>query len=190
MPVPPQQDVVLHDRQPARGEQHLHHRLVHPDGCGEDAGADIGNVGELEQTLQGAVFSVGAVHDREDQVERQAGDDRVTRVVGPAVVADPAFNREHRLVTRVRDEMQFSCGARGAPGVEPDVLDRVAGRFQCRGALGEDPVAILLNPDGYRLVALAVEIGKDGGRRGERHRVLTRAAAVDDANAETSHLGI
>jgi len=53
----------------AGGEEHaLHGILVHAGGGAEDAGADIGDVGELEETLDGAVFAEGAVEDGEDDI--------------------------------------------------------------------------------------------------------------------------
>ena len=62
---------VGHDRQPVRGEQRLHHRLVHADGRAEHAGADVGHVGELQQPLHGAVLAVRAVEHREDHVDAE-----------------------------------------------------------------------------------------------------------------------
>src|SRR4029077_3316177 len=38
--------------------------------------------------------------------------------------------------------------------------------------------------DGHRLVAVRVEILEHGGSRGERHFMLARPAAVDDADAD------
>ena len=60
------------DRQAVRGEDDLHHPLVHADRGGEHAGADVGDVGQLEQPLDRAVLAVGAVQHREDDVEVQA----------------------------------------------------------------------------------------------------------------------
>ena len=57
-------------RQAGGGEEALHGVLVHAGGGAEDAGADVGDVGELEEALDGAVFAEGAVEDGEDDVER------------------------------------------------------------------------------------------------------------------------
>ena len=51
------------------GEEPLHGVLVHGGGGAEDAGADVGDVGEFEEALDGAVFAEGAVEDGEDDVE-------------------------------------------------------------------------------------------------------------------------
>jgi hypothetical protein len=45
-------------------------RLVHAGGGAEHAGADVGDVGEFEEALDGAVFAEGAVEDGEDDVQR------------------------------------------------------------------------------------------------------------------------
>ena len=56
--------------QASGGEEALHGVLVHAGGGAEDAGADVGDVGEFEEALDGAVFAEGAVEDGEDDVER------------------------------------------------------------------------------------------------------------------------
>ena len=50
-------------------EDGLHQRLVHADGAGGDATADVGQAGQLEHALQGAVLAVLAVDQREDDVD-------------------------------------------------------------------------------------------------------------------------
>ena len=58
----------------AGGEEHaLHGVFVHAGGGAEDAGADVGDVGELEEALDGAVFAEGAVEDGEDYVDAERG---------------------------------------------------------------------------------------------------------------------
>ena len=54
-----------------------------PTADASDARADIGDVGELEQPLNRAVFAVGPVQHGKNHVERQAGDRR-RRHVGAA----------------------------------------------------------------------------------------------------------
>ncbi len=51
------------------GEELLHGGLVHAGGGAEDAGADVGYVGEFEEALDGAVFAEGAVEDGKDYVQ-------------------------------------------------------------------------------------------------------------------------
>ena len=69
LPVGAQQGDVLHDGQAGLGEEALHHVLVHAGGGAEHAGADVGDAGQFEQTLDGAVFAKGAVQDGKNDVE-------------------------------------------------------------------------------------------------------------------------
>ena len=50
------------------GEEPLQRQLVHADSRGEDVGADVGKVEPLEQALDAAVLTEGAVQGREDGV--------------------------------------------------------------------------------------------------------------------------
>jgi hypothetical protein len=58
--------------QAAGAEDDLHHRLVHTHRRGEDAAADIRDVGQLEQSLYRAVLAVGPVEHGEQDIETQA----------------------------------------------------------------------------------------------------------------------
>ncbi len=51
------------------GEELLHDVFIHGGGGAEDAGADVGDVGDLEEALDGAVFAEGSVEDGEDYVD-------------------------------------------------------------------------------------------------------------------------
>ena len=55
--------------QPEGDEDALHVLLVLADGGGEDARADVGHPGELQQPLEGAVLAVRAVQHGEDDVD-------------------------------------------------------------------------------------------------------------------------
>ena len=66
-----QEGDVLRDGQLRGGEEALHDVLVHAGGGAEHAGADIGDSCEFEEALDGAVFTEGAVKDREDDVEAE-----------------------------------------------------------------------------------------------------------------------
>ena len=60
---------MLDDGQAGLREEALHRVLVHA-GCGaENAGADVGDAGQLEESLDGAVFAESAVQDGKDDVE-------------------------------------------------------------------------------------------------------------------------
>ena len=69
IPLGADEAVPVADRQAARGEQHLHHRLVHARRRRQHAGTDIRNVGQFEQALHRAVFAVRAVQHRKHHVE-------------------------------------------------------------------------------------------------------------------------
>ena len=74
-----------------------HHRLeeilVHAERRGGDAGADVGDVGELEKALHRAVLAEGPVQDGEDDVHALERGGRVVRGDGQhlAALADPAL---------------------------------------------------------------------------------------------------
>src|SRR5688572_8897534 len=79
---------------------------VHADRRGQHAAADVGQVGELEQALDGAVLAVGTVQDREDDVEAHALDDgalavaALERRLAVAGAIGGAVDAEERLVAR------------------------------------------------------------------------------------------
>ena len=64
---------VVHHREPFRPERALHHRLVHGRGGADDSRPDVGEPGQLEEPLHGAVLAEGAVQQREDHVEARGG---------------------------------------------------------------------------------------------------------------------
>src|SRR3989338_4783970 len=68
--APPHRD-ERRRRQPGLQEQPLLHLFVHPQRRAEHARAHVGQVGQLEQSLHGAVFAEGAVQDGENDVERE-----------------------------------------------------------------------------------------------------------------------
>src|SRR5262249_15906217 len=49
-------------------EKRFHDVFIHTGGRAQHPGADIGNVGKLQQTLNGAIFAEGAVEHGEDDV--------------------------------------------------------------------------------------------------------------------------
>ena len=60
---------MLRDRNAAVAHHLLEEILVHRERRRGDAGADVGDVGELEQPLHGAVLPEGPVQDRQDDVD-------------------------------------------------------------------------------------------------------------------------
>ena len=79
------------------GEEALHGVLVHGGGGAENARADVGDVGQLEEALDGSVLAEGAVQHGEDDVER--GGERVAglRKIGPGAAFEAVRGAPHRM---------------------------------------------------------------------------------------------
>ena len=60
---------VFRDRNPVVSQHRLEDVLVHAERRGEHARADVGDTGELEQALHGAVLAERAVQHREDDID-------------------------------------------------------------------------------------------------------------------------
>jgi hypothetical protein len=175
---------VRADRQARGSKHHFHDALVHSDRGGEDSRAHVGHVGQLEQSLNGAVLAVGPVQHGEDDVQVQAGDDRIAfGGIGAAAAAD----RQDRLGAGPRDEMDLASPAARPGGFEPRLLDHFRGRHRCRRAIRQRPAAVLFNADGNRFVSCAVEVCENRRRGCQRHFVFTRASAVKHADTKSLH---
>ena len=171
-------DEIFGLRQSSRRKHQLRDRLVHADRRCEHARADIGNVRELEQPLNRAVFAVGTMKHRKHHVEREAGDGR----------RGAALDRHDLLIARMRKQVRFAASAsEPLRRIRAALLDDLGGRRRDGQPIGDDPAAVLFDPDGDRFVALLVEVLHDGGGRCDGDFVLTRTAAVDDAHAEFFH---
>ncbi len=181
--VPPDDDPVGH-AQAARPEQDLHDRLVHADGGGQHAAPHVGDVGELEQSLNGAVLAVRAVQHGEDHVQREARHGRRRFcIVGPR---RSPIDENQRVVAGAWRQDDVAAGARPR-GLAAHLVDHVGGRGRRRRTIGQQPPPVLLDADGHRFVALAIEIREDGSRRRQRHFVLAGTATVQHADAKTFH---
>ena len=178
LPVALEHDLVVADRQALGGEHQLHRRLVHADRRREHAGADVGHVGELEQSLHRAVLAVRAVQHRKDDVERDAGDRPADQRVAARAIAISVSppGCATRCASQLRRRRRSSVA-----------LDHVGRLHHRRRRRRQRPAAVLLDPDRDRLVALGIEVLEHRRRRGQRHLVLAGAAAVDDADAEFLH---
>ena len=82
----PERDVPGH-RDPAVAEHRLEEVLVHAERRRSHAGADVGNAGELEQALHGAVLAERAVEDGQHDVDR--AERRRRAAVGTGSVSRP-----------------------------------------------------------------------------------------------------
>jgi queuine tRNA-ribosyltransferase len=83
--------------------------------------------------------------------------------------------------------MWTSRPLRTGRALEAGLFDCLGRRHGRRRAVGQRPAAVLLDPDGDRLVALPVQVGEHRRRRGERHFVLARAPAVQHADPQPFH---
>ena len=86
---------IFDDRQHAFLTDTFHHLLIHGDGGAEHARAHVGQVGQFEQALHGAIFAEGAVQHGEDHVDFRVraglGQDRARAPL--AVLVDKVFDR-------------------------------------------------------------------------------------------------
>ena len=97
-----------------------------------------------------------------------------------------AADRHQRVAAGMRDQMRFARRARQSRGrraAMTSAADISVGG--CDGSVQRPSFSIRI---GDGVVALGIEVLEHRGRRGERHLVLARAAAVDDADAEFLHV--
>ena len=127
---------------------------MYADGGAEDSGADVGDVGEFEEALDGAVFAEGSVEDGEDYVHSH----RCRGGLGEGEVG----------------------GGRGGCGEAEG--GRLTGEEGGGGGVAE-PVAGLGDADGDDVVLALVDGLEDGGGGEERDFVLAGAAAEENADA-------
>jgi hypothetical protein len=124
------------------------------------------------------------VENGKDDVEVEAGDDRLT-FVEPR--GDPAIDRQDSFLAGPRHHVHFTAAARGPRRLETGLLDDLRGRDGRRLPIGERPASIFFDAKRYRFVPRSIEIGKHRGRRGERHLVLTGPAAVKHTYSKSFH---
>ena len=150
--LPSGEHQALHHRQTAVPEQGLHDRLVHARGGGQDAAPNVGHPGQLQQSLDRAVLSVGAVEHGEYHVHIQ-----------PCIVL-PGGGR-HDLGPAGHDVHQgwFRAG------------ECVSGLQRLHGVALEEPPAFLGYPHRHHLVPRRVQLIHDGGGRGQGDLMLPRA---------------
>src|SRR5437660_4325372 len=177
-PLVTHDDLVLDHRQAMSLKDGLHRDLVHPDRRGQHAGAHVREVGQLEEPLDRAVFTIRTVqHDHNDvqaltETRGQAAcrldaDQRgVSRGLGLGTVGERLFHGSGVVVRK------------GDAGLIGQSTERVA---------ADDPASIARDPERHDPVTAALESGDDRRRRGEPDFVLAGAAAEDDADAKRRH---
>ena len=144
------------DGQLRGGEEALHDVLVHAGGRAEDTGADVGDSGEFEETLDGAVFAEGSVKNREDDVEAERRSRRRgVKVEGPGVGlegdegAGPALRGDGRHDDRfAAREDGGGCGGLGIAGAQGAGRSGGLSGEQTRSIRRGDPAAFLGDADG------------------------------------------
>ena len=112
-------------RQTVGGEHQLGRRLVHCDRGREHAGAHVRHVGQFEKPLHGAVFAVRSVQYREDDIQRQAGDDGAGGL---------AVDRHQRVAARMRHEVRLAQRLARRTLRRPDHVGRRHERGGLRGS--------------------------------------------------------
>ena len=161
------------DRKPFGGKQLLGELLVHPRGAGKHTGADVGDAGEFEQSLDRAVLAVRTVQDGEHHVD---GRQDLTGTGGKC----------HQLAAAPRIRRQGQLGARfgGHPGQLP-----VGDRERIRVGVGEHPRTLRRDADRDHLETLRVEVAQNAARGHAGDGVLVAAPAEDDGDAHAATAG-
>ena len=166
---------VRADLQPEGGEDALHVLLVHADGGREHARADVGDTGEFEQALQGAVLAVGAVQHREDDVD-------LAECLGHGA----GLGVDHLAAARVHRQQHRAL-------LVGDLLDRGHPALFDGHPLGlvrgQRPAALAGDADRQDVVLVAVDGPQHAGRGHHGHAVLGAAPAEDDGDARLAAVG-
>src|SRR5437899_269405 len=145
----------------------------------EHAGADVGQVGELEEALDRAVLPVRAVEHDDDDVE-------VAHLGGEAPSGlGPGEARRRGAVDGVGAVGQRLLDLAGA--VVRGRRDARLGGERPQGVAAHDPAPVAGDPDRHHGVTARLERRDDRGRRRAGDLVLPRPAAEDDAHAQARH---
>jgi hypothetical protein len=148
--------------EPGRRRHGLGRHLVHAQRRAEDAGADVGDAGQLEHPLDGAVLAQRAVDEghHDDLLPGLDGGDGGERLQLGAGHGDGAAQLA------------------GPAAVEEGL-----------GVVGEEPAAVAVDADGHHVEALGVDGGQHVGGRHARDVALGRDPAEEDDEAGTGRIG-
>ena len=164
-----------------RREHGLHRRLVHADGGGQHAGADVRHVRQLEHSLDGAVLAIGAVQHDDDHVETRA---QLRGHPAGRLDADECVGGERDVGAFGAIGERFLDGAGGVAARQADAGLRGQG---AEGITADDPAAVTADPDGDDGMAPVLQRRHHRGGGGERDLVLAGPPAEDHAHAERGH---
>src|SRR5262245_16340981 len=123
------------------------------------------------------------MQDGEDYVEVESGDDCLA-IFG---ARRSTIDRQDCFFARASHQVNFAAAATRPRGLKSRVLDHFRGGDKRRRTIRQCPASVFFNPDSDRLVAGAVQVGEDGGRRRQRHFVFTRTSTVQHAHAKSFH---
>ena len=133
---PSRNDTMLRRGQLRSRERSLHHDLVHRDRRTDDPRTDVGEVGELEEPLHGAVLTIRTVQEREDHVDVERGARTGGRVARRICDQLPDAFRG-RAVDRERGRQRVAAATRSR-------------RARCRRATSVPSVVIATGTISYR----------------------------------------
>lgn len=169
LPLAGADHLVRTDGQSEGDEDPLHVLLVLAHRGGEDTSADVGDTGEFEQSLEGAVLTVGAVQHREDDVD-------LAECLGHGA----GFAVHDLAVRRVDGEHDAALGRLGQllHARRPAIGDRHAVGL----VGGERPPAVRGDADGQYVVLRPVDGPQHGSGGDHGDPVFGAAAAEDDSH--------
>lgn len=126
-PAPVRGHHVRPDRQSCGLEGDLHVVLVHADGAGRHAGSDVSDAHHLEEPLDGAVLTEGAVQQCEGDVD--AMDVHQTLTVAGGHLATVGAHHPHRIALRLCHVGQMAgCDLVGVDGLQRHLGPSTRGR--------------------------------------------------------------
>ena len=133
--------------------------LVHADRAGQNAAAYVGDAGQLQQALHGAVLAPQAVEHGDDHVHMD-------------LLHLPGGGEEDKAVVG-------TVGAEHAGHIARQLFPAAVGHLG-RVGLGVEPAALFGDADGQQLVPLAVELVHEGAGGHAADLVLAGHSAEQD----------
>ena len=172
-PIGAEQRDVFDDGQAGFDEEAFHHVLVHARGRAQHAGADVGDAGQLEEPLDGAVLAEGAVQHGKDDIEDCLG---LHGPCGPGSGASSVGMPSWR---------SFAPGRGfGVAGAQPPRSRAHVAVEQLVGVCRGQPAALPGDADGGYVELVAVDGPQNRCGRQQRDLMLAAAPAKKNAYAK------
>ena len=127
-------------------------------------GADIGDTGDLQQTLNGAVFAVGAVKHRKHHIDALA---------------------HHAVIFKTQKTLTVDRGE-GGTAIAVAILPGTGGQHAVVIAAEQNPVAFLGDADRENVIFIVIDVVQNGLGRTKRDFMLRRNTAEQNANTKLS----